>query len=205
MLAVVALIYFGLYKHDKSDDSLSRNVNSDTISENYDIAKSQTIKIFDVISKVKKEERRKGNIVKIDSSKAKNKLSSKKQALIDDIDRIKHSVALTSEFKPYSKDKISCNSLLVYDMDILKNGNVIESLKSKRLVVSENKDILLERKFVGLSSGRVIEFRIEKDWGFLSPLLRRYFLRDGNITVRATVIRVLKSASYNRSNTFICK
>ena len=206
ILAVAALIYFGLYKYDKSDDSLSRNINSETISRNYDVAKSQTIRIFDVISKVKKEQHKKENLMKIDDAKARNKLSNKKQALIDDIDRIKHSVALTSEFTPYSKDKISCNSILSYNMDILKDGVIIDSFKNKRLVVSQNKDVLLERKFIGLSSGKVIEFTIDKDAEFLSPLLRRYFLRDGNFTVRATVIRVLRNdSSLSTSNTFICK
>ena len=144
--------------------------------------------------------------MKIDDAKARDKLSSKKQALIDDIDRIKHSVALTSEFTPYSKDKISCNSLLSYDMDILKDGVVIDTFKNKKLAVSQNKDVLLERKFIGLSSGKVIEFTVDRDAEFLSPLLRRYFLRDGNFTVRATVIRVLRNdSSFSASNNFICK
>ncbi len=182
-------------------------MNSENISQNLDAASSQAKKIFKTISEVKKLEAKGENSNIVVDEESLPKVSKKMQDVIFKIDNIDHKITTSAGFKGGSQNnKINCNSTVIFDLEIYSKNKLLFSKKNNNIRVSENKNILIERKVLGVYSGKMVEFVISDDYEFLDSLFRKFWLENGSIKIKIGIKRVLDNSMFqsNKSNRFIC-
>lgn len=208
LFAVISILYFGVYKFDKSDDSLYKKINPDNLSKNFVIARGQTKKIFNAVNDAKRLEGpgdSRGSKKDL-GSKVSKSVDSNLRIIVDSIDSIDHNVSNKKSFKLSGvKKRVACNSNVTYDMSIIQKGKTIFEEKNKNLIISSNKNILLERKLSGLFPGNIVSFIIDKDNHFLPPIVRKFYLKYKAVEVRVFVKRSLSNPMlHGNKNSMIC-
>lgn len=208
LFTVICILYFGVYKYDKSDDSLSSKINRESLSKNFDIAKGQTKKIIDVISEVKKAENLNDGSSQELSTKSSREVVDVIKSIIDQIDMVDHNISTSNSGKKSSNAKKAiCNSTVTYDLLIFdsKNENIHTS-KNKSLRISENRNLLFERKMLGVYSGKTIKFKIDSDQKFIPSLVRKFYIQSGGeVEVWLKIKRVIHNTMFQSdANRTIC-
>ena len=189
---VFLILYFGVYKYDKSPDSLAKRLNKETISEDFEIATNQTKKIFNAVLTLKELKQKKDVVSAKNAAEIQKKKNNSLRSQVAMVDSFQQEV--TKKVQD-NEEVASCNDSVSFSYEIKDGeGNILLNKKNQLVKISAEEDIFFERVLFGMSKGEVRQIWINEDREFISTAVRRQLLSSttNNIVIKVKIMSLFK-------------